>query len=87
MLYLLELAYYTQELPMLFVWFTKRKDFGQMVAHHVATLGLIAYSLELGWVLLAVLLFVCVVRAVCVGCRVCACRVCRCVHICIAYMC
>lgn len=50
LLYLLELAYYAQELPMLFVWFTKRKDFGQMVAHHIATLGLIAYSLELGCV-------------------------------------
>lgn len=50
LLYLLELAYYTQELPMLFVWFTKRKDFGQMVAHHIATLGLVVYSLELGCV-------------------------------------
>lgn len=48
LLYILELAYYAQELPMLFIWFTKRKDFGQLVAHHIATLGLIIYSLELG---------------------------------------
>lgn len=57
LLYLLELAYYSQELPMLFVWFTKRKDFGQMVAHHIATLGLIAYSLELGCVVCFFALF------------------------------
>ena len=40
----------TQAVPMLFVWETKRKDRLETLAHHVATIVLIAYSYYLKWV-------------------------------------
>lgn len=48
LLYAVEMGYYLQELPLLFMWHTRRKDFLGLVVHHIATLGLITYSLELG---------------------------------------
>jgi hypothetical protein len=43
-IYRLELAFYLQAIPMLFLWETKRHDRWQIFAHHVATVILIAYS-------------------------------------------
>lgn len=51
-IYRLELAFYTQAIPMVFLWETKRKDMWELFAHHVATVILIGYSyyLKYGWV-------------------------------------
>jgi hypothetical protein len=42
--YCLELGFYAQALPMLFLWESKRSDRLASFAHHVATIILIAYS-------------------------------------------
>lgn len=42
--YCLELGFYAQGIPMVFLWETKRKDRWELFAHHVATVVLIAYS-------------------------------------------
>ena len=39
-----------QALPMLIFWETRRKDFAETFAHHVATLALIVYSHHVKWV-------------------------------------
>lgn len=41
---LLPLATWLQAIPMLFLWETKRKDRWEVLAHHIATIVLIAYS-------------------------------------------
>lgn len=50
LMYALQLGYYLQAIPTLIVWDLKRKDFYQMLAHHVATVGLIMYSLGTNFV-------------------------------------
>lgn len=49
-IYCLELGFYVQAIPMIFFWETKRKDRWEMVAHHIATVILIAYSYYLKYV-------------------------------------
>lgn len=49
-IYCLELAFYLQAIPMIFLWETKRKDRWELLAHHIATVVLIAYSYYLKWV-------------------------------------
>jgi hypothetical protein len=40
------LGYYLQSVPSLIFFDVKRKDFGELLAHHVATIGLVVYSLH-----------------------------------------
>ena len=40
------LGYYLQSVPSLLFFDVKRKDFGELLAHHVATIGLVVYSLH-----------------------------------------
>ena len=44
--YCLQLAFYLQAIPALYIWDLKRKDFYQMAVHHLATIGLICYSIR-----------------------------------------
>ena len=39
-------GYYLQSVPSLLFFDVKRKDFGELLAHHVATIGLVVYSLH-----------------------------------------
>lgn len=43
-IYLMEMSYYTYGIFALFFWEARRKDHLVMLAHHVVTLGLIAFS-------------------------------------------
>ena len=44
--YCLQLGYYVQAVPALYVWDLKRKDFYQMLVHHFVTFSLICYSIR-----------------------------------------
>ncbi len=57
--YLVELAFYAQAIPMIFLWETKRKDRWELFAHHVATVILIAYSYYLNITRVGVMVLVC----------------------------
>ena len=57
--YLVELAFYTQAIPMIFLWETKRKDRWELFAHHIATVILIAYSYYLNVTRVGVMVLVC----------------------------
>ena len=57
--YLVELAFYTQAIPMIFFWETKRKDRWELVAHHIATVILIAYSYYLNVTRVGVMVLIC----------------------------
>lgn len=45
LVYAIQLAYYIQAIPTLFIWDTKRSDFYAMLVHHCFTIGLISYSI------------------------------------------
>ena len=57
--YCLELAFYSQGIPGVFLWETKRKDRWELFAHHVATVVLIAYSYYLNLTRVGVMVLVC----------------------------
>lgn len=57
--YLVELAFYSQAIPMLFFWETKRKDRLELVAHHIATVILIVYSYYLNVTRVGVMVLAC----------------------------
>lgn len=57
--YCLELGFYTQAVPMLFLWEVKRKDRLEVFAHHVATIVLITYSYWLNLTRVGVMVLVC----------------------------
>ena len=44
--YAVELGFYLQAVPALALFEVRRKDFGELMAHHVATIALIVYSLQ-----------------------------------------
>lgn len=50
LIYALQLGYYLQAIPSMIIWDLKRKDFYQMLVHHIATIGLIAYSIRTNFV-------------------------------------
>lgn len=58
-IYCLELGFYTQAIPMLFLWETKRKDRWEVLAHHIATIVLIGYSYWLNLTRVGVMVLVC----------------------------
>ncbi|KAL6771260.1 hypothetical protein ACKKBF_B34565 [Auxenochlorella protothecoides x Auxenochlorella symbiontica] len=58
-IYCLELGFYLQALPILFVWETKRKDRLEVAAHHVATILLIAYSYYLNLTRVGIMVLAC----------------------------
>lgn len=45
-IYALELGFYVQAIPALALWEVRRKDFAELMAHHVATIALIVYSMQ-----------------------------------------
>lgn len=45
-LYAVELGFYLQAVPALALWEVRRKDFAELMAHHVATIALVVYSLQ-----------------------------------------
>jgi len=47
--YGLQLGFYVQAVPALYVWDLKRKDFYQMLVHHLVTIGLISYSIKVNF--------------------------------------
>jgi hypothetical protein len=58
-IYRFELAFYSQAIPMIFLWETKRHDRWQLFAHHVATVILIGYSYYLNLLHIGVLVLAC----------------------------
>ncbi|KAI8111296.1 hypothetical protein M9434_004868 [Picochlorum sp. BPE23] len=58
-IYRFELAFYSQAIPMIFLWETKRHDRWQLFAHHVATVILIGYSYYLHLLHIGVLVLAC----------------------------
>lgn len=58
-IYRLELAYYAQGIPMVFLWETKKSDTWQLFAHHVATVILIGYSYYLNVLHVGILVLAC----------------------------
>lgn len=58
-IYCLELGFYVQAVPMLFLWETKRKDRLEVFAHHVATIILIGYSYYLQLIRVGIMVLVC----------------------------
>lgn len=59
LIYCVELGFYVQAIPMLFLWETKRKDRLENFAHHVATIALIAYSYFLNLTRVGIMVLVC----------------------------
>lgn len=57
--YLVELGFYTQAVPMLFLWETRRKDWLETFAHHVVTIALIGYSYYLNITRVGILVLAC----------------------------
>jgi ceramide synthetase len=53
------LGFYSQAVPMLFLWETKRKDRLESFAHHIATIILIAYSFYLNLTRAGVMVLMC----------------------------
>eukprot|EP00208_Stichococcus_sp_RCC1054_P000408 CAMPEP_0206138104 /NCGR_PEP_ID=MMETSP1473-20131121/3074_1 /ASSEMBLY_ACC=CAM_ASM_001109 /TAXON_ID=1461547 /ORGANISM="Stichococcus sp, Strain RCC1054" /LENGTH=293 /DNA_ID=CAMNT_0053531433 /DNA_START=347 /DNA_END=1229 /DNA_ORIENTATION=+ len=55
--YIVEMGFYIQAIPYLVFWETRRKDFLESFAHHVATLVLIVYSYWLNLTKVGVVVF------------------------------
>jgi len=58
-MYSLELGFYLQAVPYLFLWEVRRKDFWENFAHHLATIGLIVYSYEVNFMKIGTMVFLC----------------------------